>query len=31
LTALGQHIEEVQSFKVKWDFLIDNTEFVNLV
>jgi hypothetical protein len=30
LTTLGQHIEEVSSFKVKWDFAIDSTEFVNL-
>lgn len=30
LTALWQHIEEVKSFKVKWDFSIDSTEFVNL-
>jgi len=30
LTTLWQHSEEVDSFKVKWDFLIDNTEFINL-
>lgn len=30
LTTLGQHIEEVSSYKVKWDFSLDNTEFVNL-
>lgn len=30
LTTLGQHIEEVKSFKVKWDFSIDSTEFINL-
>jgi len=30
LTTLWQHIEEVSSFKVKWDFAIDSTEFVNL-
>jgi len=30
LTTLWQHIEEVKSFKVKWDFSIDSTEFVNL-
>jgi len=31
LTTLWQHIEEVKSFKVKWDFSIDSTEFVNLI
>ncbi len=31
LTTLWQHIEEVKSFKVKWDFSLDSTEFVNLV
>ena len=30
LTTLGQHIEEVSSFKVKWEFSLDSTEFVNL-
>jgi len=30
LTTLGQHPEEVKSFKVKWDFSVDSTEFVNL-
>ena len=30
LTTLGQHIEEVASYKVKWDFSLDETEFVNL-
>lgn len=30
LTTLGQHIEEVSSYKVKWDFSLDETEFVNL-
>ncbi len=30
LTTLGQHIEEVSSFKVKGDFAIDSTEFINL-
>ena len=31
LITLGQHIEEVKSFKVKWELPIDNTEFVNLI
>lgn len=30
LSTLWQHREEVDSFKVKWEFLIDDTEFVNL-
>ncbi len=30
LTTLWQHMEEVDSFKVKWDFSIDSTDFVNL-
>lgn len=30
LTTLWQHIEEVDKFKVKWDFSLDSTEFVNL-
>ena len=30
LTTLWQHIEEVDSYKIKWDFSIDSTEFVNL-
>ena len=30
LTALWQHTEEVESFKVKWEFSLDSTEFVNL-
>lgn len=30
LTTLGQHMEEVESYKVKWDFSLDSTEFVNL-
>lgn len=30
LTTLGQRIEEVESYKVKWDFSLDSTEFVNL-
>jgi hypothetical protein len=30
LTTLGQHIEEVDSYKIKWDFSLDSTEFVNL-
>jgi len=31
LTTLWQHIEEVKSYKVKWELPIDNTEFVNLI
>jgi len=31
LTTLWQHVEEVSSFKVKWEFAIDSTEFVNLI
>lgn len=31
LTTLGQHIEEVKFYKVKWDFSLDSTEFVNLM
>ena len=30
LTTLWQHIEEVTIHKVKWDFSIDSTEFINL-
>ncbi|MFK7780401.1 MAG: hypothetical protein QM490_04640 [Candidatus Gracilibacteria bacterium] len=30
LTTLGQHKEEVESYKVKGDFSIDSTDFVNL-
>lgn len=30
LTTLWQHIEEVESYKVKWEFSLDSTEFVNL-
>ena len=30
LTTLWQHSEEVTSYKVKWEFSIDSTEFVNL-
>lgn len=30
LTTLWQHSEEIDSHKVKWDFSIDSTEFVNL-
>ncbi len=30
LTTLGQHIEEVEIYKQKWEFPIDATEFVNL-
>lgn len=30
LTNLGQHIESVDSYKVKWESAIDHTEFVNL-
>ena len=30
LTALWQHIEEVDSFKMKWEFSLDSTELVNL-
>ena len=31
LHTLGQNIEEVNSYKVKWDFSLDSTEFVNLI
>ncbi len=30
LTTLWQHIDEVSSYKVKWEFSIDSTEFINL-
>ena len=30
LNTLGQHIEEVSSHKLKWEYSLDNTEFVNL-
>lgn len=30
LNTLWQHIEEVSSYKLKWEFSLDNTEFVNL-
>ena len=30
LTAAGQHTEPVNSYKIKWDFSLDSTEFVNL-
>jgi len=30
LTTLGQHIEEVDLYKLKWELSIDSTEFVNL-
>jgi hypothetical protein len=31
LHTLGQNVEEVNSYKVKWDFSLDSTEFVNLI
>jgi len=31
LHTLGQNVEEVKSYKVKWDFSLDSTEFVNLI
>lgn len=31
LHTLWQNIEEVSSFKVKWEFSLDSTDFVNLV
>jgi len=31
LNTLWQHIEEVKKYKIKWDFSLDTTEFVNLV
>lgn len=30
LNTLGQHTQEVDSYKVKWEFALDATEFVNL-
>lgn len=30
LTTLGQHKEEVENFKLKWEMWVENTEFVNL-
>ncbi len=30
LNTLWQHIEEVDSYKLKWEFSLDSTEFVNL-
>ncbi len=30
LSTLGQHTEEVDSYKIKWEFSLDSTEFVNL-
>lgn len=30
LNTLWQHIEEIETYKVKWDFSLDSTEFVNL-
>ena len=30
LNTLWQNIEEVQTYKQKWELPIDNTEFVNL-
>ncbi len=30
LNTLGQHIEEIEKYKQKWDLPIDTTEFVNL-
>ncbi len=31
LNTLGQKIEEAKSYKIKWEFSIDSTDFVNLV
>jgi len=31
LHTLGQNVEEVNSYKIKWDFSLDSTEFVNLI
>ena len=31
LHTLGQNVEEVNSYKVKWEFSLDSTEFVNLI
>lgn len=30
LTHLGQHTPSVESYKIKWEFSLDQTEFVNL-
>lgn len=30
LQTLWQNIEEISNFKLKWDFSLENTEFVNL-
>lgn len=30
LTNLWQHIEEIESYNIKWDYSIDSTEFINL-
>ncbi len=30
LNSLWQNLEEVNFYKIKWDFSLDNTEFVNL-
>lgn len=30
LTTVGQHIEPISSHKIKWEFALDATEFVNL-
>lgn len=30
LNTLGQHKEEIDSFKLKWEIWIENTEFINL-
>ena len=30
LQTLGQNTEEVSSFKLKWEYSADNTEFINL-
>lgn len=30
LTTLWQHTQEVDRYKIKWDFSLDSTEFVNL-
>lgn len=31
LHTLGQNVEEVNSYKIKWEFSLDSTEFVNLI
>ena len=31
LNTLGQHPEEETKLKIKWEFSLDNTDFVNLV